>query len=313
MMRAVQYDRYGGPEVLSVRSVPRPSPGPGHVLVRVHASSVNPMDVTIRSGGLRLMTGRRFPKHTGSDFTGEVVESGSDVTGFAVGEPVWGILGDVSGRTGTACEYTLVKPQAISAAPSRTDLVSAAALPSVGVTALRALDALGLRSGQRLLVVGASGGVGSTAIQLAHARGAHVTAIASAGNASFCRELGADVTLDYAAAEPNSLGAEFDAILDCHGSSVRDYRRAVRRGGRIVAISTRAIPFALLSTVLPGPRVRLLMARPRPGDLKTLAEHVERADLRPAVEHTYPLDEIQAAHRATEDGHARGKRVIRLL
>ncbi|WP_259407910.1 NAD(P)-dependent alcohol dehydrogenase [Streptomyces akebiae] len=314
MMRAAQYDRYGGPEVLSVGTVPRPSPGPGQVLVRVHASSVNPVETKIRSGAMRLMTGRRFPKRTGFDFAGEVVELGSKVSDVTVGEHVWGMLSDFSGRTGAAGEYLLAKPQSISTAPSGTDLVAAAALPSVGVTALRALrDSLRLRPGQRLLVVGASGGVGSTAVQLAHAWGAHVTTIAGAANAPFCRELGADVTLDYATTPPNSLKGKFDAVLDCHGSSVRDYRRALRPGGRIASPSAGAITFALLSTVLPGPRVRLLMASSRRADLKTLADHVDGKDLRPVIERVYPLDEIQDAHRATETGHARGKRVIRLV
>ncbi|WP_416966920.1 NAD(P)-dependent alcohol dehydrogenase [Streptomyces sp. 4F14] len=314
MMRAVRYNRYGGPEVLSVGDVPRPSPGPGQVLVRVHASSVNPMDVKIRSGGLRLISGRRFPKGTGGDFAGEVVALGSKVTDVTVGEHVWGILGDVSGRAGAAGEYVLAKPRAISAAPSGTDLVAAAALPAVGITALRALrDTLRLRSGQRLLVVGASGGVGSTAVQLAHAWGAHVTTIAGAANAPFCRELGADVALDYATTPPKALKGQFDAILDCHGSAVRDYRRALRPGGRIASPTAGAIPFALLSVLLPGPRVRLIMAGPRRADLKTLADHVDKQDLRPVIERVYPLDEIQDAHRATETGHARGKRVIRLV
>jgi NADPH:quinone reductase-like Zn-dependent oxidoreductase len=314
MMRAVQYDRYGGPEVLSVRTVPRPTPGPGQVLVRVHASSVNPMDVKIRSGAMRLMSGRRFPKHTGLDFAGEVAELGNEVTGLTVGEHVWGVLSDISGRTGAAGDYLLAKPEAVSPAPHSTDLVTAAALPTVGVTALHALrDTLRLRPGQRLLVVGASGGVGSTAIQLAHAWGAHVTTIAGAANADYCRDLGADRILDYTTTPPNALKREFDAILDCHGASVRDYRRALRPGGRIATTSSSAIPFALLSSILPGPLVRLIVARPRRTDLQTLAEHVDNKDLTPSIEQVYPLDDIQNAHRATETGHARGKRVIRLV
>lgn len=313
MMRAVQYHRYGGPEVLSVRTIRRPDPGPGQVLIRVHATSVNPMDVKIRSGGMRLVSGRRFPKHTGFDFAGEVVELGSKVTDLTVGESVWGILSDLSGRTGTASEYVLAKPAAIGTAPSSTDLVSAAALPTVGITALLALrDTLRLRSGQRLLVVGASGGVGSAAIQLAHAWGAHVTTISGAANAEYCRELGADRTLDYTTIQPQDLEREFDAILDLHGSGLRDYRRALGRGGRIASTSSRAIGVALRSSVLPGPRVRLIVARPSRADLNTLTEHVDNKDLRPSIERVYPLDDIQDAHQATETGHARGKRVIRL-
>lgn len=160
MMCAAQYDRFGGPEVLSVATVPRPSPGPRQGLVRVHASSVNPVEARIRSGAMRLMTGRRFPRRTGFDFAGEAGELGSKVTDVTVGEHVWGMLSDVSGRTGAAGDCILATPKAVNTAPSGTDLVTAAVLPSVGVTALRALrDAPHLRSGQRLLVVGASGGI----------------------------------------------------------------------------------------------------------------------------------------------------------
>src|SRR5689334_11787617 len=110
MMRAVEYDRYGGPEELSLRTVARPEPGAGQALVRVHGTSVNPVDVTIRSGGMKLMSGRRFPKRTGLDFAGEVTALGSGVTDVEVGQRVWGFLGGVSGRTGAAAEYLVVKP-----------------------------------------------------------------------------------------------------------------------------------------------------------------------------------------------------------
>lgn len=164
-MRAVEFDKYGGPEELHVRTVPRPEPRAGEVLIRVHGTSVNPVDVTIRSGRMKLMSGRRFPKRTGIDFAGEVTALGAGITELAVGDRVWGFLGGVSGRTGAAAEYVTAKAGTVSMAPGCVDLVHAAALPSVGVTALRALrDVVRLAPGEELLVVGASGGVGSTAI-----------------------------------------------------------------------------------------------------------------------------------------------------
>ncbi|GAA4637226.1 NAD(P)-dependent alcohol dehydrogenase [Actinoallomurus vinaceus] len=312
MMRAVEYDRYGGPEELRVRTVPRLEPRAGEVLVRVHGTSVNPIDVKIRSGGMAMMSGRRFPKRTGLDFAGEVTALGPGVTDAAVGQRVWGFLGDVKGRIGAAAEYITVKTSALSLAPGGVDLVQAAALPSVGVTALRALrNVLRLAPGEDLLVVGASGGVGSAAIQLAVAMGAKVTAVAGATNHAFCRDLGAAGAFDYT--DPKSIGGSFDVVLDCHGSDLGRYRRLLRRRGRMMTTASSGLGYAMLSTITPGPRVRLMMARSRRADLAALAEYVDQGSLRPTVESTYPLEEIDQAHKLAATGHARGKRVIRVL
>ncbi|MEV4116930.1 NADP-dependent oxidoreductase [Nonomuraea sp. NPDC049695] len=311
-MRAVEYDRYGGPEELSVRTVARPEPGAGQALIRVHGTSVNPVDVTIRSGGMKLMAGRRFPKRTGLDFAGEVTELGPGATDVKVGQRVWGFLGDVRGRTGATAEYVAVKISALGPAPARVDLTLAAALPSVGVTALRALrDVLRLASGEELLVVGASGGVGSTAIQIGLAMGARVTAIASAVNRGFCRDHGATRTLDYR--NPAAIGGSFDVVLDCHGSDLGRYRRLLRRGGRMMTTASSGMGYAMRSIVTPGPRVRVMMARSRRADLTALAEYVDRGAVQPIVEEIYPLEDIAQAHKLTETGHARGKRVIAVL
>ncbi|WP_329424654.1 NAD(P)-dependent alcohol dehydrogenase [Streptosporangium sp. NBC_01495] len=311
-MRTVEYDRYGSAEELAVRTVPAPEPRAGEVLIRVHGSSINPIDVKIRSGGMKIMSGRRFPKRTGLDFAGEVTALGAGVSDLAVGQRVWGFLGDVAGRAGAAAEYLTAKPSAVSAAPTTVGLVRAAALPSVGVTALRALrDVVRLKPGEDLLVVGASGGVGSAAIQLGQAMGAKVTAVASPANHAFCRDLGAGHTLDYAA--PDRLSGDFDVILDCHGTSLDAYRRLLRPRGRMMTTSADAMAFALRSAVLPGPRVRLMMARSRRTDLAALADYVDQGRLRPIVEEIYQLQDIGHAHQAAETGHARGKKVITVL
>ncbi|MFC7330925.1 NAD(P)-dependent alcohol dehydrogenase [Marinactinospora rubrisoli] len=307
-MRAVQFDRAGGPEVLQLRDVPVPAPAAGQVLVRVHAASVNPRDVMSR----RTRFGR-FPRGTGMDYAGEVVEAGPGGAGdLRPGQPVWGYFGPVRTATGAAADYLVVGREQVAAAPAGLDAVSAAALPTVGTTALQALrDHLRLRPGHRLLVVGAAGGVGGVTVQLGRAMGAHVTAVAGASNADFCRELGADRVLDYDSAEPDGLEPRFDALVDCHGAAPRRYQRLLRRGGRGVEIAVRAFPFALRSWLV-GPRVGLLISRPRRRDMEELAGYVDRGALRPVVEQVYPLTAVQDAHRAVESGHARGKRVLDL-
>lgn len=309
-MRAVQFDRSGGPQVLQIRTVPAPTAARGQVVVRVHATSINPSDVISRQ--VRFP---RFPRGTGMDFAGEVVEAGPEIDDLDPGQRVWGYLGGLSGlrRTGGAADFLVVKRNRMAAAPSTVDLVTAAALPTVGLTALQALrDTVRLQAGQRLLVIGASGGIGSVAIQLARAMGAHVTAVASARKAEFCRQLGADQVLDYTATVPDTPEREFDALLACNGASLRQYLRLLRPGGRAATLPADTFPVALRSWLLPGPRLRFVYTWPRRRDLEELAGYVDRGELRPIIEQIYPLEAVQDAHRAVESGHARGKRVIDL-
>lgn len=307
-MRAVQFDRHGGPEVLQLRTISVPRPNAEQVLVRVQATSVNPADIRFR----RIRLGR-FPRGTGMDFAGEVVEAGRAINDLKPGHRVWGYVFVGMGSIGAAADYVVAKRDQIAPAPTTLDLITAAALPTVGLTALQALrDTLHLQAGQRLLIIGASGGVGSAAIQLGRAMGASVTAVASARNADFCRDLGADRVLDYAEPVPDEEKREFDALLDCHGASLRRYYRLLRRDGRGAAVAFGALPFILRSWLLPGPGIRLAVVRARRRDLDILAAYANRGELRPVIEETFPLAAIQEAHRAAESGHARGKRVIDL-
>ncbi|WP_116947472.1 NAD(P)-dependent alcohol dehydrogenase [Jiangella endophytica] len=323
-MRAARHHRYGDPDVLRVDAVDVPRPGPREVLIRVHGASVNPSDALFRSGRLRV--GARLPRGTGLDLAGEVAAIGDRVDDLAVGDRVWAYRGGLPKRLGTIAEYAVMPAGRCTPAPAGADLADAAALPTAGLTALQVLrDALRVGPGDRVLIVGASGGVGSAAVQLAVALGATVTAVAGPANADLCRDLGAADVLDHTAlfrpgptsdlpARDDRLPAEgaFDAVADLHGAHVRDYRRLLDRGGRMATTATRAVPFALASTLLPGPRVRVVQVKPRSADLAMLARHVDDGALRPVVDRRYPLDQIAAAHRAVETGHARGKRVIEL-
>jgi NADPH:quinone reductase-like Zn-dependent oxidoreductase len=315
-MRAVQIDRYGGPEVLQLRTVPVPSPGPADVLVRVHASGLNPKDALVRSGRLRLVAGRRFPRGTGFDFAGEVVRAGVAVHDLAPGTRVWGFLDGYLG--GAAADYLVAPRRWMAAMPERLDWIEAAALPLVACTALQALrDVARLRAGERLLIKGASGGVGSAAIQVGRAVGAQVTAIARGDGVEYCRALGAEDVVSYRRADPSALGSRFDVFLDCVGRTpLRAYARLLRPGGRWVTVAPSApiyglVPISrLLSPLLGWPRFGFAAVRPRQRDLDEIARLVDGGLLRMPVTGTFPLEEIRAAHALVAKRHGRGKRVI---
>ncbi|MGC9499687.1 NAD(P)-dependent alcohol dehydrogenase [Streptomyces sp. WG7] len=319
-MRAALYDGYGPPEVLYEGTVPRPVAAPGEILVRVLAASVNGGELAGRAGKVRLvtgLTGRGFPKRTGMDFVGEVVTPGPPGSGVAAGDRVWGLL-PRHRMFGSAAEFVAVPPERVALAPSALDPVQAVSLPAGGTTAITALrDKARLRVGERLLVRGAAGGVGSVAVQLGRAYGAHVTALAGARNLGFVRDLGADEAFDYATTGAAGLG-RFDVVLDAVGTGLRAYRRLLAPGGRMVAIAfdlahpAASIAYLLASTAFGSRRVRFFSGNPTRALLTELTALAESGALRPVVDTVRPLADIAAAHRALEQGGVRGKHVLRV-
>jgi NADPH:quinone reductase-like Zn-dependent oxidoreductase len=314
-MRAVQYDSYGPAEVLRVRTVPVPRVRPGTLLVRVAATSVNAADVAVRSGRLRLLSGRKFPRGTGFDFSGEVVEVGEGVTGFQVGDGVWGFLRDLRSSLAAAAEYLVVPVTRVALRPTSLDDVAAAALSGAGGAALGVVrDGLRVRAGERVLVRGGAGGVGSAAVQLAHAAGARVAALVSAKHLDLVREIGADEAFDYRATDPRELG-RFDVVIDTVSRDLRCYRPLLTRTGRMGTLNVESAggaAYLVGSTVFGRRRVRFLQFPPDGRLLAALTDQVDAKAVRAVVDSVYPLDDIVGAHRSFEAGGGFGKYVIQV-
>jgi NADPH:quinone reductase-like Zn-dependent oxidoreductase len=314
-VKAAQIDRFGEPGVLRINDVDRPVPGAGQVLVQVAASSVNGHDVLVRSGGLKMMSGRKFPLGTGLDFAGVIAGTGPGTEGPGTGERVWGTVHPREKHlTGGAAEYVVVPADRVAPAPENISPVEAASLVVAGTTALIALrDSTHTASGERVLVRGAAGGVGTAAVQLAHAMGGHVTALARDRYAGALAALGADRVLGYDAT-PEQTGS-FAVIIDTVGSDLENYRRRLTRNGRMVTVglSAPALAAIALSTVHGSRRIRTFSANPDAALLRDLAAYVTSGTLRPVVTDVFPLADIAAAHEAFATGGTLGKHVIAVV
>lgn len=305
-------DRYGGPEVLRAADLPEPEPSGGECLVEVHAAGVNPVDYKIREGRFRWGLRLGLPYVPGSDLCGRVVERGPDVSRFAPGD--W-IVGSVDPRRGGAYAELAVLP-VDRAAPKPESLgpAEAAALPIPGTTALQGFRDHGrLEEGDSVLVIGASGGVGHLAVQIARRLGARVTGVCSGGNAEWVRELGADRVVDYTRRDYTEEDADFDVVLDA--VAVQSYwgcQSLLAAGGTYVTTVpgpsfVAAFPLAPLF----GHRVRTFLADPNPEDLARLGRWADEEGLSPRIEREFPLEAASAAHERSESGRVRGKLVLR--
>ncbi len=311
-MKAVAFARYGGPEVLEVRDLPVPEPRSGQVRVRVRASTVNPLDWKLRRGKMRLLMPAHFPKVGGWDLAGEVDKVGPRVTGLAPGDAV---LGSADPRmNGAHAEYCVVAAKFLQKKPPGLSYAQGAALVGSGLTALQMVRELGrTRPGERVLVIGASGGVGHLAVQLAKADGATVAAVCSARNDGFVRDLGADDTFPYDQG-PIPAGERFDVILDA--VKARSYLSLVKHlnpRGRYVATLPDPVGMVVQWLLLPfgsRRRCRFVMAFPTRARLSAIAALAEAGNLRPVIDRAFPLEALAEAEALSEAGHVRGKLVV---
>jgi NADPH:quinone reductase-like Zn-dependent oxidoreductase len=314
-MKAFSYEKYGPPETLRIAEVDKPAPNTDEVLVKVLGASVNAADWHVLRGKplfSRATLGLLRPKHQilGVDIAGQVEAVGGGVTRFKPGDQVYANLLD-HGYGGFA-EYVSVPVGVLSLKPANLSFEEAAAVPMAATTALQGLGRHGaLQPAQQVLINGASGGVGSFAVQLAKASGVEVTAVTSTGNLDLVRSLGADEVIDYANEDFARTGRRYDRILDTVGNrSVRDLRRALAEGGKAAVTGFTSVAKLLGVSLRGGKDVVQVQAHVTAKDLELLSELIAADKVRPQIDRRYGFADIPAAIAYLEQGHARAKVVV---
>lgn len=322
-IKAIVYCEYGLADVLKLKEIDKPVPEDDQILVRVHAAAANPLDWHYMRGTpylMRMMTGLRKPKdiRLGVDYAGTVEAVGAKVTEFKPGDEVFG------GRTGAFAEYVVARAAgSVVSKPSDITFEQAAALPIAAVTALQGLRQGKLASGQRVLINGASGGVGTFAVQIAHSLGAEVTGVSSTRNLEMVRSLGADTVIDYTQADYTQSGEKYDVILDNVGNrSLLENRRALTEDGKYVLIGGGGPDNGHWIGPMMGPikamflspfikqEMGLMLAELSKEDLTLLAGLMQSGDVTAVIDRRYKLSEVPEAIRYLETGRARGKVII---
>lgn len=304
-MKAVQFHEYGAPEVLVVENVEKPEPGAGQLLVKVHAVGVHPFDYKVRKGLMQQFMPVPLPHKPGIDFAGTVEVVGQGVSGYAPGDPVFGWA------MGTYAEYAIAQVGAVMKKPDSITFEEAAALPVGAGTAWAALfDIADVQKGQSVLIHGGAGGVGMYAVQLAHWKGAHVTATTSAANVDFVKGLGADVVIDYGTTRFEDVVQDVDAVIDNVGGDVLDRSwSTLKRGGILVEVPGQASEAVAQEH---GVRTAPVQGQATSERLQQIAELVETGDLKVEIGKIFSLDDAAKAHAVSEGGHGRGRMLLRV-
>jgi NADPH:quinone reductase-like Zn-dependent oxidoreductase len=314
-MKACIIEAFGGREKLKIADVPKPQAGEGEVVVRIHAAGVNPVDWKIREGWLKDMFPHRFPIILGWELAGVVEESGSKTGRFKSGDPVYAYARLPEIHSGTYAEYMALPESYLARKPNNLTMTEAASVPLTTLTAYQMLDAGHLQAGQSVFILGASGGVGSSAVQLAVIRGARVIGLASADNHAYLKSLGADAAIDYQRGDfIQSLGELVpqgaDLVLDLvGGDTLARGQLCVRPGGRLVSITEVVDAEELKQRDV---RFAYVFVEPNAQQLDHIREWIESGRFKSNVTHAFGLDEVAKAHAQMQTGHTRGKIVLQI-
>lgn len=303
-MKAVQVRQWGGFDAANIEETERPHPGHGEVLVRIKATSINPVDWKIREGYLAEYVS--LPYALGSDVAGDIEALGEGVNDLQVGTPIYGMQGL---RGGAYAEYAVMSTSNLARKPATLTYAQAAAIPHAALTAWQSLfDAADLRKGQRVLIHAAAGGVGHFAVQFAKWKGAYVIGTASAQNESFVRELGADEFVNYQTTPFETVIKDVDVVLDTVGFDTSERSiKVLRPGGILVCLVT---PPPAEAAALHQVQVKYIGAQPNTEDLTEIAQLIDEGQVKPHVSHVMKLDQTREALQINQLGHTRGKIVL---
>jgi alcohol dehydrogenase len=310
-MKAAQINSYGGVDALTVNNdTDKPSAGPGQVLVEVYAAGLNPFDWKVREGYMKDFIPLTFPATLGGDVAGVVAAVGEGVDGFEPGQAVYGQAGAASGQ-GSYAEFTPVKAEQLANKPESINFVEAAALPLAGTSAYQALvDHMNLQAGQKVLIHGAAGGIGSYAVQIAKHIGANVVATASAEEADFVKSLGASEVIDYKNQDFSELVRDADAVFDTVGGETNSKSyQALKPGGVLVSMVEEANQELTQKYNL---RAIHQSSKTTPERLAKVAELVDQGAIKIQVDKVFPLDQAAEALEYLKTGHPKGKVVLQV-
>jgi NADPH:quinone reductase-like Zn-dependent oxidoreductase len=310
-MKSVMIKKYGGPEVLEIVDVPDPKAGEGEVVIRVRASSVNPIDWLIREGGAKSFIKLTFPAILGCDLAGEIVEVGANAKRFAVGDQVFAMMPH---DWGAQAELVALREELVVKMPAGLSMEQAAAIPTTALTALQALRNRGqVKAGQAVLINGASGGVGMAAVQIAKAMGASVTAVCSASSFDLVKGLGADRLIDYRTSDFTTQPEKYDVVFDCIGNQPHKKAKRVLKGSRVHLTTTPGVGTFVRQFFNPlfGVKVFGLLTNGNGADLEYVKTLIEKGKLKPVIDKTFPVAEVAEAHRYSKAGRAKGKIVLK--
>lgn len=310
-MKAAQYNSYGSAEVIEINNIPEPAVSKGQVLVEVHAASINPIDWKVRAGYMKDKMPLKFPVTIGGNFSGVVKKVADGVTEFKIGDEVYGQALTLNGGSGSIAEFVASNAANTAYKPKTVNHIEAASLPLVGVSALQALEQhINLKSGQKILINGGSGGIGSIAIQLAKSIGAYVAVTASTQHLEFVKTLGADEVIDYKKENVLEKLHDFDAVYDTVGGESADNAMKILKKGGIIISMTGAPDPKLVAEY--GVKAIGQNTDTSQNNLTRLAELVEQGIIKPQVDKIFPLEQTREAFEYQETSHPKGKVVIRI-
>lgn len=311
-MKAAIYRQYGEPDVLKIEHIDKPTISDNQVLVKVFASSVNPVDWKVRQGDLKIVSGRHSPHTLGCDFAGKIEALGKDVSDYKLGDEVYGTINPVKG--GAYAEYLAANLDQVAIMPANMSFAEAATIPTVGLTALQGLvEEAKISPGHQVLINGCSGGVGIMAIQIAKIYGAEVTGVCSEAGFAISRQMGADKLINYKETDVMEIEERFDIVFDVVANqNFGEVKKLLKKEG--IFVTTQPNPKTFLPNEIKSwlgtKKYKFIVVRPSTEDLNTLRALIEQGKLKTVIDKTFSLEEIDKAHAYSETMRAKGKIVI---